>query len=335
VNKGDIAYAEEGLNASVAVANFPDGVRSFHVAGKVQASNVPRDMRLQRMLGHLTSLIPAAPRSILVIGCGAGVTAGAVSIDPRVERVTIVEIEPLVPKAAGAYFSTENFNVMESPRVKLRIDDGRHYLFTTAERFDGITTDPLDPWVKGAANLYTKEFFEAVKGRLNPGGVVTVYIQLFETTGDAVKSAVATFFEVFPNGTMWGNPHEGKGHDMVLLGQAEPLRVDLDELERRLKRADYARVAQSLREVGMDSSLALFATYAGRKADLREWLQGAAINRDQNLRMQYLAGFGLNLDNSAEIYADLLAHRRFPDTLFTSAEGRVERLRQAFQLSKK
>jgi spermidine synthase len=335
VDKGDIPYAEEGLNASVAVSKFPNGARSFHVAGKIQASNVPRDMRLQRMLGHLTSLIPAAPRSVLVIGCGAGITAGAVSIDPRVERVTIVEIEPLVPKAAAAYFSTENFSVVEDPRVQLRIDDGRHYLLTTNERFDAITMDPLDPWVKGAANLYTQEFFEAARRRLNPGGVATVYIQLFETTNDAVKSAVATFFEVFPNGTIWGNPNEGKGHDMVLLGQAEPLRVDLDALEGRLKQADYDRVAQSLREVGMDSYLGLLATYAGQKSDLAEWLQGAAINRDQNLRMQYLAGFGLNLDNSAEIYADLLAHRRFPDTLFTSAEGRVERLRQAFQLSKK
>jgi spermidine synthase len=330
VDKGDIAYAEEGLNASVAVANFPDGVRSFHVAGKVQASNVPRDMRLQRMLGHLSSLIPAAPRSVLVIGCGAGITAGAVSIDPRVEHVTIVEIEPLVPKAASAYFSHENFNVVGSPKVRLRIDDGRHYLLTTTERFDAITADPLDPWVKGAANLYTKEFFEAVKDRLNPGGVATVYIQLFETTSEAVKSAVATFFEVFPNGTIWGNPYEGRGHDMVLLGQAEPLRIDLDEMERRLKRPDYARVAQSLHDVGMNSSLDLFATYAGRKADLVQWLQGAAINRDQNLRMQYLAGFGLNLDDSAPIYAGLLAHRRFPDTLFTSAEGRVELLRRAF-----
>jgi spermidine synthase len=330
VDRGDIAYAEEGLNASVAVSNFPDGVRSFHVAGKIQASNVPRDMRLQRMLGHLTSLIPATPRSVLVIGCGAGITAGAVSIDPRVERVTIVEIEPLVPKAAAAYFSHENFNVVENPRVQLRIDDGRHYLLTTADRFDAITADPLDPWVKGAANLYTKEFFEAVKSRLNPGGVVTVYIQLFETTNDAVKSAVATFFEVFPNGTIWGNTHEGKGHDMVLLGQAEPLRIDLDELERRLKRPEYARVVRSLHDVGMESSLDLFTTYAGRRADLGDWLNGAAINRDQNLRMQYLAGFGLNLDDSAQIYADLLAHRRFPDTLFISAEGRVERLRQAF-----
>ena len=97
VGKSDIIYAGEGMNSSVAVASFPNGVLTFHVAGKIQASNVPRDMRLQRMLGHLTTLTAANPRSVLVIGCGAGITAGAVSIDPRVERETIVEIEPLSP----------------------------------------------------------------------------------------------------------------------------------------------------------------------------------------------------------------------------------------------
>ena len=85
-DKSDILYAKEGMNSSVAVSSFPGGALTFHVAGKIQASNVPRDMRLQRMLGHLTSLTAANPRSVLVIGCGAGITAGAVSIDPRVEQ---------------------------------------------------------------------------------------------------------------------------------------------------------------------------------------------------------------------------------------------------------
>src|SRR5688572_31666952 len=114
---GEIAYSAEGRNASLAVSMFPDGSKTFHVAGKIQASNAPRDMRLQRMLGHLTSLTSANPQSVMVIGCGAGVTAGAVSIDPRVQRVTIVEIEPLVPRTAASYFNAENFDVLQSPKV--------------------------------------------------------------------------------------------------------------------------------------------------------------------------------------------------------------------------
>ncbi len=327
--KGDIVYTGEGINSSVAVSSFPNGALTFHVAGKIQASNVPRDMRLQRMLGHLTTLTVASPRSVLVIGCGAGITAGAVSIDPRVERETIVEIEPLVPRAAAEYFSEPNFNVLHNPKVQVRSDDGRHYLQTTKDRFDGITIDPLDPWVKGAANLYTKEFLAVMRQHLNPGGVVTMYIQLFETDLAAVKSAVATFFEVFPNGTIWGNPYQGQGHDMVLLGQVEPLRIDLDEMEQRSNLPEYSKAAQSLAAIGMNSAVDLFATYAGRKSDLTEWLKDAAINRDRNLRMQYLAGIGLKLDDSASIYAGLLVYRRFPEDLFLSVEGRVESLRQA------
>jgi spermidine synthase len=245
--------------------------------------------------------------------------------------MTIVEIDPLVPLAASAYFSKQNFNVLRNPKVQLRIDDGRHYLLTTRERFDAITVDPLDPWVKGAANLYTKEFLEAAKQHLNSAGVVTMYIQLFETNQDAVKSAVATFFEVFPNGTIWGNPYQGQGHDMLLLGQVAPLRIDLDEMEQRMGHADFHTVARSLAEIGMNSGLDLFATYAGRRSDLTEWLRGAAINRDRNLRMQYLAGIGLNLDESAAIYASMLSYRRFPEDLFINAGGRVDALREAVQ----
>jgi len=330
VGKSDIVYAREGLNSAVAVASFANGAVTFHVAGKIQASNVPRDMRLQRMLGHLTTLPNAHPSSVLVIGCGAGITAGAVSIDPRVERETIVEIERLVPEVAARYFREPNFDVLDNPKVRVRIDDGRHYLMASSERFDGITIDPLDPWVKGAANLYTEEFLEAMKQHLNPGGVVTMYIQLFETDLEAVKSSVATFFAVFPNGTIWGNPYNGQGHDMVLMGQVEPLRIDLDEMEQRVGyRGGDSRIAQSLAEIGMNSPVDLFATYASRRPDLAEWLRNAPINRDRNLRMQYLAGLGLNLDDAAAIYAGMLRLRRFPEDLFASAEGRVESLRRA------
>ncbi len=327
--KADIVYAREGTNSSVAVSKFPNGARTFHVAGKIQASTVPRDMRLQRMLGHLTTLTVEHPRSVLVIGCGAGITAGAVSIDPRVEHETIAEIEPLVPEAAARYFADANFDVLHNPKVHVRIEDGRHYVLTTGERFDGITVDPLDPWVKGAANLYTKEFIEAMRGHLNPGGSVTMYIQLFETNLDAVKSSVATFLEVFPNATIWGNPYEGRGHDMVLLGQVEPLRIDLDAMELRIDYRGDSKIARSLAEVGMDSPVDLFATYAGRRQDLETWLKGAAINRDRNLRMEYLAGLSLNRDDAAEIYSVLIAFRRFPEDLFTSSEGRVDSLRRA------
>src|SRR5580658_2998224 len=114
--------------------------------GKVQASSDPADMRLQRMLGHLTTLVPDNSKTFLVIGCGAGVTAGAVSVEPKLESETIAEIEPLVPSVVSKYFGEHNFNVVTNPKVHVVIDDGRHFLMTTKMKFDGITSDPLDPW---------------------------------------------------------------------------------------------------------------------------------------------------------------------------------------------
>ena len=204
VGESDIIYKGEGWNASVAVTRLSNGVLNYHNAGKVQASSEPQDMRLQRMLGHMTTLIPRTPKSVLVIGCGAGVTAGAVSIDPRVEKLTIAEIEPLVPQVVSKYFGQENFRVVDNPKTRIHIDDARHFLLTTDETFDAITSDPLDPWVKGAAMLYTREFFETVKDHLNPGGVMTLFVQLYESNTEAVKSEIATFLEAFPNGVVLG-----------------------------------------------------------------------------------------------------------------------------------
>jgi spermidine synthase len=155
---------------------------------------------------------------------------------------------------------------------------------------------------------------------------------LFQTNLDAVKSSVATFFEVFPNATIWGNPYQGRGYDMVVMGQVEPLRVDLDEMERRFGyRDEHNQIPQSLAEIGIDSPVDLFATYAGRKSDLAGWLQSAAINRDRNLRMQYLAGLGSNRDDSEAIYSGLMAYRRFPEDIFSSAESRLDSLRRAME----
>jgi spermidine synthase len=81
----------------------------------------------------------------------------------------------------------------------------------------------------------------------------------------------------------------------------------------------------------MNSAIDLFSTYAGRASDLKPWLKGAPLNRDRNLRMQYLAGLGLNLDDSAAIYADMLKYRRFPSDIFTGTAGSIDQLRTAVE----
>jgi spermidine synthase len=331
IGQSNIIYKGEGLNAFVAVSELSSGVRNYHNAGKVQASSEPQDMRLQRMLGHMTHLIPKTPTKTLVIGCGAGVTAGAVSIGPTVQSVTIAEIEPLVPRSVAEYFGQHNYNVVTNPKVRIHLDDARHYLLTTDEKFDAITSDPLDPWVKGAANLYTVEFFNEVKRHLNPGGVVTLFVQLYESNRDAVKSEIGTFFEAFPNAVVWGNTNNGQGYDLVVMGQAEPIKINLNEMEAKLQSPQYAQVSQSLREIGFGSAVELFSTYAGQPGDLAGWLQGVQLNKDRNLRLQYLAGMGLNLYQSGPIYSEMIAGTRFPDNLFEGSPDLIQAVRDGIQ----
>ncbi len=142
-------------------------------------------------------------------------------------------MEPLIPPIATQYFAEENYNVMHDPRTQIYYDDARHFVLTTPEKFDIITSDPIHPWVKGSATLYSKEYFELVKQHLNPGGVVTQWVPLYESDEETVKSEIATFFDVFPGGSVWANELSGGGYDVFLLGQAEPTQI-LDALEDRL-----------------------------------------------------------------------------------------------------
>jgi spermidine synthase len=321
-HRSQILYAGEGMNASIAISRWDDGAVQFHVSGKVEASTEPYDMRLQRMLGHMPALLDAKPRSVLVVGFGAGVTAGSFVLHPDVRRIVICEMERMIPPVATRYFSRENYNVLNDPRVEMVYDDARHYVLTTQEKFDVITSDPIHPWVKGSATLYSKEYFELVKRHLNPGGIVTQWVPLYESNLDAVKSELATFFDVFPNGTIWGNDTAGGGYDTVLLGQAEATRIDVDQLQQKLERPDEARVAKSMREVGFGSAIAMLSTYAGQGPDLRPWLLGAEINRDGNLRLQYLAGLALNTSMEGAIYNQMLSYRRYPENLFVVSDQR-------------
>ena len=322
-----VIYVGEGVTAAVAVSRTPAGVLNYHNAGKVQASSEPQDMKLQRMLGHITTLVPQNPAKVLVIGCGAGVTAGAVSIDPRVADQTIAEIEPLVPQVVSTYFSEHNFDVVANPKVRIHLDDARHYLLTTDETFDAVTSDPLDPWVKGAATLYTREFFEEIKAHLNPGGVVTLFVQLYESTDAAVKSEIGTFLEAFPNGAVFANTINGQGYDLVLFGQVGDQRINIDTVQARLDSPEGEPIRRSLGQVGIYSAVELFGTYSGSRTDMANWLQDAEINTDRNLRLQYLAGLGLNQYESASIYRGLIQETRYPDHLFDGSEQTLAALR--------
>jgi spermidine synthase len=324
--KATILHVAEGRNSSVVISRWEDGATQIDVNGHVEATNEPFDMKLQRMVGHLAALNHPNPKKVLGIGFGAGVSAGTFTRYSAVESITVCEIEPVIPPISTQYFAKEDYDVYHNPRTRIVYDDARHYLLTTPEKYDIIASDPLDVFVKGTAALYSKEYFESVKAHLNPGGSFTLYVPLYESDTRTVKSELATFFEAFPHATIWANTLSGQGYDMVFMGHLDPPRIDVDAVEARLARPDFAPVMASLRDIGVNSAVEMFSTYMGTRADFAPWLAGAEINRDRDLRLQYLGGWGINSNLADPIYREMLRYRRIAGHPFTGSPERMNTL---------
>ena len=316
----------EGRNSSIAIERWSDGAVGISVNGHVEATTEPFDMRLQRMVGFLPGLLESDPKSVLGIGFGAGVSAGTFTRFPSIQHITICEIEPVIPPTSTKYFRAANYDVMNNPKTHIVYDDARNYLLTTNQKFDVIASDPLDVFAKGTAALYSVQYFQAVKDHLNPGGYFSLYMPLYESDLATVKSELATFFAVFPHGTVWGNTVNGEGYDLVLLGQKGPLHINVDEVQARLSRPSYAKVAESLNDVGFSSALALFRTYAGQAQDMRAWLRNAPLNRDSNLRLQYMGGWGIDSSMEEQLWQQILVYRQPPTDIFRGNPTEIQTL---------
>jgi spermidine synthase len=130
---------------------------------------------------------------------------------------------------------------------------------------------------------------------------------------------------------VWRNDNRnGSGYDVVLVARLddEPSvkPIDVDALQARISRPEYAPVKASLEQVDYMSVFDLLRTYSGRSSDLAPWLAGAEINRDRNLRLQYLAGLGYNEFLGTQIRDQILTYRTFPADLFTGSPASIAQL---------
>jgi len=314
----------EGRNSSVAYTRWDDGAIYVNVNGHVEATTEEPDMKLQRMVGELPAVLHPNPQKILGIGFGAGVSAGTFTRYPTVKSITICEIEPVIPPNSTYFFGAQNYDVKDDPRTNIVYDDARHFLLTTTDKYDIIASDPLDVFVKGTAALYSEEYFNVVKQHLNPGGFFTLYVPLYETSEPTIKSELATFFRAFPNGTIWANNRDGEGYDMVFLGQVEPLKIDVDAAQDRLKRPDYDKVRASLVDIDVHSLPDLLSAYTGNAADLEPWIRGAQINHDGDLRLSYLAGWGINYQIADTLYRTMVQYRHDPTSMLAGSQPLVD-----------
>jgi SAM-dependent methyltransferase len=188
------------------------------------------------MLALLPALLAEEPESCFVIGYGTGVTAGELAALSWVRRVEVAEISRAVIEAAP-WFDEGNLGASKHPKVVIERGDAyRTLLRREAESIDIIVSEPSNPWVTGVEMLYSREFLEAARERLSPGGVFAQWFHLYEADLETVELVLRTFTSVFPHVSVWYT----LGSDIVLLGfKQTDLALDVDAIASRFARPDF------------------------------------------------------------------------------------------------
>jgi spermidine synthase len=278
-------WQADGVESSVAL-NLGEEY-AFIVNGKSDGSALG-DAPTQVMSGLVGSLIHPNPRRVLVIGLGTGSTAGWLARVPSVERVDVIELEPAIEHVARVC-SKINQDVLKNPKVHLVIGDGREFLLTTANDYDLIFSEPSNPYRIGVASLFSQDFYQAVRQRLRPGGLLLQWLQGYEIDSQLVRTAYATIGSVFPAVESW-QVHRA---DLLLTASREPLVHDLDLVRARVEREPY-RTALA-RTWGVEGIEGFYAGYMANPAFARAVgkAEGKAINTDDHPILEF--GFARNL----------------------------------------
>jgi spermidine synthase len=302
LRRAEVAYLAEGASSIVCAVRTGDQL-AFATNGRVEASTGARDVQNQYALGHLPMLLHPDPRRVLVVGAGAGMTAGATTVHPGVEQVTLVELEPKVLGVVRA-FAAWNHDLLSSPRLRVVLNDGRNHLLTTQDRYDVITADPIHPWFRGAGYLYTVEYFRLAASRLTPGGVMAQWLPLYQMTPDHTRSVAASFAGAFPHVQAW-LVHS----DVVLIGSDAPIVLDEAALARRL--GDPV-VGRDMAMAWMGTPRDLFSYFALGTAGVRRFASGGRVNTDDNLYLEFSSPHAIGREITEPANIGLISASREP-----------------------
>jgi spermidine synthase len=253
--------------------------------------------------GHLPMLIhPGTPKRVLHICFGVGNSLSAVASHDELERVDNVELSPHVLDAGPLFWS--NDGVLKHPKVRTIIDDGRNYLLTTGEKYDVIMLEPPEMFTAGVVNLYTKEFYEQARARLNPDGLVMTWLPTGNMTLDDERQMFRAMWEVFPHSTVWWQLDSGCA---LLVGTPEPLRVDYQKVKTHLTEGRVSQDMKLSKVRDVDHFLSFFVF---DEAAFTEFVRDVPATTDDRTVIDFTAprfagsGFGLGQYTAQVITAE-------------------------------
>ncbi|MBY0495584.1 MAG: fused MFS/spermidine synthase [Cyanobacteria bacterium] len=296
---GDLLSYREGSTGTVAVRKLT-GTISLAIDGKVDASNAG-DMLTQRMLAHVPLLLHPNPKRAAIIGLGSGVTLGSALTHP-ISEASVLEISREVV-AASDFFAAENHNALKDPRTRVIVGDGRTHLMLGTGTYDVIVSEPSNPWMAGIASLFTREFFEGARARLAPGGVLCQWAHTYDISNADLRSIVATFLSVFPDGTLWlvGDA------DVLLVGSNEPIAPRIAGIASAMRRPG---VVEDLATIGVKGSFSVVSLFVADGAALKAWAGDAPLQTDDRSALEFSGPrsiFGTARDDNATALRALAA----------------------------
>jgi len=142
-----------------------------------------------------------------------------------------------------------------------------------------IISEPSNPWMSGAASLFTTNFFEVARRRLDQDGVFLQWLQLYELAPETFATLLRSFLEVFPQGQLfcvWRNV------DLLLVATPPGRALDLSRL-----RSPAAR--RMLQRARIPEPAVLAAYWAAPLDSMRSRAGRGALNRDDRPVVEYRA----------------------------------------------
>ena len=279
LKKNKILFFKEGMHTTVTTELSVSGNIFLRVNGKTDAS-LALDMRTQLLSGYLPMLFHPDPKSALVIGHGSGITLGAVEQFP-VDKITLVEISPTVIEGSR-FFDPFNHHALDDKRMTLKLEDGRNHIVLSDDSYDVIISEPSNPWISGVGALFTVNFFELLKKRLNPGGVACIWVHT-NMSPDSFKSIIRSFSEEFAFVSMWESI---AGDDYLLIGSEEEYGLSYEKARQYLS---DETVGRDLRRIGINNVPDLLSLMIMSRKKLLEFSVSAPLHTDDNSLLEFNA----------------------------------------------
>ncbi len=289
-----VIWEAEGRESSVALLGATG--LAFAVNGKVDGHS-RYDAGTQVMSGLLGALLHRGPRRVLVVGLGTGSTAGWLADVPGVERVDVVELEPVVTEVARRC-APVNRNALANPRLRLFFGDAREHLLTTRERYDLVVSEPSNPYRAGIASLFSRDFYRAVASGLEEGGLFLQWVQAYEVHPGSIRSLYATLAAELPAVETW----QTLPGDLVLVSSRAPLRHDLARIGERIREEPFrAGLRNAWRTDRIEGLFAHFV--AGPAFAARLQALSPPLNTDDRNALEFGFARSLGVDGLLDVEA--------------------------------